>query len=646
MGAKQNKKSQNKTQSKKALVDHDQELVKAKTNNNNTNSIGSDLATIWRESIQNNNKSIYLWGVLPLVLLVLWTSTTASSSPQLVEDVNKSPLGRVLDHVVHVSREIVRYDHEIPFDVVDRTLYANQNISKGSLILDIPRPTHLWQTDALLDPFIRENLFSARHEVSGQLVDHKAYLAAYLAMYANSTSSYSTYLNYLPTEKDYELHPIFQPLDRLAQTFGTHSMAYILIRNQRMEWESEYQAFVRKSPAFGKQVSNLHDYLVARIHVVSRAYSTLTTPQESDVVGGTKSDLDLYLRALNYNYAKDGFTVMVPILDALNHHHKNYNVEYKYNPDSHSFSILAAQDIPVNTELTINYGSKVDQWLYTNYGFVNTDGSGRAGASLAAFHTLHAAKASIPREAAAYKEYQEAQRKELLAYFHYDDGIDHCVGSQDDTTPLQRILDDDLLEFKRMKFNLLKTIVNDPLRWMVSLPPRNVSAAGSFGVPTFSMDVMETLDKDSGLMGIFSTCRLLALAKEDYTGRAKEVLEGLLKKYSTAEPKFRMIPGSPQLEYRARVWLKRLVLSTLQKYKDCPTTSSSSAEEAERLLTLQSGNNHNVPALQIMESHIRLEELQTLEFLLEYTNQYLEREKNAAKHIHEKPCPAELSANL
>ena len=355
MGAKQNKKSQNKV--KKAADDHNQELVKPKANN----SIGADLAALWRANIQNNNnKSIYLWGVLPLVLLALWSSTT--TTPPQVVDVNRSPLGRVLDHVVQVNRDLVWYDHDVPIDVVDRTVYANQNISKGSLILDIPRPTHVWATDALQDPFIRENLFSARHEVTGHLVDHKAYLAAYLAMQANTTSSYSTYLNYLPTAQDYDNHPIFQPLERLAETFATHSMAYILLRNQKVEFESEYRAFVRQSPAFAQHVPTLHDYLVARIHVVSRSYSTLGTAQESDLAGGSKADLDLYLRTLNYNYAKEGFTVMVPILDALNHHHLHYNAEYRYNPDSHSFSIIAAQDITPNTELIINYGSKVDQW--------------------------------------------------------------------------------------------------------------------------------------------------------------------------------------------------------------------------------------------------------------------------------------------
>lgn len=259
---------------------------------------------------------------------------------------------------------------------------------------------------------------------------------------------------------------------------------------------------------------------------------------------------------------------------------------------------------------------------------------------------MHSTKASVPREAAAYKEYLTTQRQELLSYFHYDDGIDHCVGSVETTTPLQKYLDEEtLFEFKQMKFNLLKTVVNDPLRWMVSLPPRTATTVvGSSTIPTFSMDVIGTLDQDIGLMNIISTCRLLGLAKEDYNGRAKEVLEGLLKKYGNVpDAKFRMIPGSPELEYRARVWLKRLVLATLQKFKDIPTTSSSSAEEAERLVALQ---RNNASIHEIMESHVRLEELQALELVLEYTNQYLEREKMAAKHIHEKPCPAALSADL
>lgn len=350
MGVKQTKKSQKKAHNKKSV---DDEIVKNQSKKTND-------VTIW-----NDKKAIYLWGILPAVLLFLWTSTSTKSS----DDIHKSPLEIVLEKVVEVGRETIFYDQYVPFEIVDRTIQAKRGIIKGSLIMDIPRGAQLWQTDALVDPFVRDHLFSARHSPSGKLVDHKAYLAAYLALTSNTTytpnsmnKAHRAYLNYLPKEQNYESHPIFQSHEHLANTFGEHSMSYDLIRRLQLEWDSEYQAFVKMSPDFAAMVPRLEDYLVARVQVVSRSYSTQTSPQESDVVGSTSADLELYLRALNYDYAKDGFAVMVPILDALNHHMNNFNVEYKYNPDSRSFSIFATKDIAKGTELIINYGSKVDQW--------------------------------------------------------------------------------------------------------------------------------------------------------------------------------------------------------------------------------------------------------------------------------------------
>lgn len=259
---------------------------------------------------------------------------------------------------------------------------------------------------------------------------------------------------------------------------------------------------------------------------------------------------------------------------------------------------------------------------------------------MAAFHTMHSAKVSVPEDVAARKEFHLVQRKELLPYFQYDDGVDHCVGNTEGTS-LQKLLDDGLLEFKKHKMTLLETIANDPLKWIVSLPPRTVNVGSN--IPFYTKEFLEKLDEDMGLMAILSTCRLLALTKEDYHGRAKDILEALIKKYNSGDEKFRMIPGAAPLEYRARVWLKRLATAVLQSYQACPTTSSSAAEEAERLLMLQA-TNASMP--EIMESNIRLAELQTLELLIAYSNQYMEKEKDAAKHIHDEPCSMELSNSL
>lgn len=638
----------------------------AKQGNKTVTSERNDLV----QFISSNKASVYVWGCLPFVLFLLWTSTTTMSSVfrarQHQQDIgnneNGPQLENLLSKVIEVGRKSLFYDKDLSFEIMDRTIKAKKPIAKGSLIMDIAREAQIWHTDALLDPFIRDHLFSAQHSASGDLVDHRAYLAVYLSMHSKKSTvnrKYSSYLDYLPTETDYATHPVLQTPEYLAQTFGKHSMTYNMIRQRQTEWESEYQAFVQKSSEFALMIPRVQDYLVARIHVASRSFTTGSTPKESDLGGTTSStDLDLYLKALGYDYAKDGFVVMVPILDALDHHHQDYNLDYRYNPDSRSYSLVAARDIPQGEELLINYGSKVDQWLYANYGFVNTDGSGRSGASLAAFHTIHNAVAETE------SQNKEEQRKQMLPYFLYDDGYEHCVS---EGTKYEKLLD-----FKRTKMSFLEMFVNQHDKWMVSLPPRTNQTSGAVGdsagstastmIPSYAPSAMQALVDEDGMMGILSTCRLLALIPQDYNGRAKDIMGGLLNRHRYSgekKAKFRMIPGASSLEYRARAWLKRLAMAKMEQYKSCPTTSSSSAEEAKVLATMleedqvptQSASPGRPANHQKIESHLRLGELQTLELLIQYADEYLsvaQREDRQGEfhHIRNDPCPVSHWENL
>lgn len=609
----------------------------------------------------DDKKRLYVLGILPLALLVLGSivSSTLAPSIRASNSGNKSPLQILFDAVIEAGRKTIFYERDFAFYIQNRKMVARRNIRKGSLILDLPRDAQLWHTEALADPFIRQELFAAKHAASGNLVSQRAYLAAFVALLTSDKDNdltnlpmtrmdpkvLSAYLDYLPKEADYASHPVLQGNDYLARTFGEHSLTYSLIRRRQMEWESEYHGFCQMSKAFAARVPRIQDYLVARIHIASRSFSASAAGLDSDstIAGIPQDDMAMYSKTLGYDYQKDGFVVMAPVLDALDHSMRFSNVDKHYNPDSKSFTLVATRDIPAGTELVTTYGGKVDPWLYANYGFVNTDGSGPLGASLAAFHTIYHDVVSIPNESSDggsdKKEFQMAQRKdELLRYLQYDDGMDHCIGAQQEDT--------NMLEFKRMKLELLESIANRPELWMISLPPRTLlRQEGDSYIPYFAPTVSATIEQEDGLKWILSTCRLLALLPTDYQGRASGIVEGLVQRLHSGDDMFRMIPGEPSLEYRARVWLKRLAMAKLEHYKVNPLLGSTAAEEIEHLMNITSAG---MSTWERMESHVRLGELQALELLIDFANAYLRQGGSNIDHttIRDEPCPQDLSEYL
>ncbi|MGK3734647.1 MAG: hypothetical protein ACI8RD_008784 [Bacillariaceae sp.] len=160
-------------------------------------------------------------------------------------------------------------------------------------------------------------------------------------------------MNILPTFEDYEAHhPVTFDLKELNSLYGAHTQTHFLDSKRKEEIESEYKAFVRVCSEFGESIS-YKDYVAARLNVQARGFEA-----------GPLSDQDAPLKELEWygkNFGIDirkKVTEMVPILDGLNSHHKERNVQCKYLPESKKFLAYASKNISKGAKLFDTYGDR------------------------------------------------------------------------------------------------------------------------------------------------------------------------------------------------------------------------------------------------------------------------------------------------
>ena len=249
----------------------------------------------------------------------------------------------------------------------ERTLISGKTLEKNWKLFEIPRDMQIWTLDAFRDGFVKNKLIGARHSNTDAFLVEQAFLAAYLAMLikrnisAQQTSANhqqkksSFYLDILPTYEDYESHhPVTFDLRELNSLYGAHTQTYFLVSKRKEEIESEYKAFVRISSEFSESIS-YKDYVAARLNVQARGFEA-----------GPLSDQDAPLKELEWyrkNFGvniREKVTAMVPILDGLNSHHIERNVQYKYVPESKKFLAYASKNIPKGAELFDTYGSRAE----------------------------------------------------------------------------------------------------------------------------------------------------------------------------------------------------------------------------------------------------------------------------------------------
>jgi SET domain len=248
---------------------------------------------------------------------------------------------------------------------VDRTLFAGRRLEQGWKLFEIPRSMQIWTLDALRDPFIKNNLFGARHLATHQPLASKAFLAAYVAVLLKSEPDEKQpdaarklrelYLELLPTYEDFKTHhPVTADLRELNSKLGANTYAYFMVSRRKAEIESEYKAFCYVSHAFKNKVT-FEDYVAARLIVQTREFHTGAL----DGSDASMQELELYSKHLSIDL-NPGSSALVPIVDAMNAHHEKHNVHYKYVPESKKFYLYASKDIQAGAELLESYGDRAE----------------------------------------------------------------------------------------------------------------------------------------------------------------------------------------------------------------------------------------------------------------------------------------------
>jgi hypothetical protein len=219
--------------------------------------------------------------------------------------------------------------------------------------------------DALRDPFIKKNLFGARHLKTQQPLTSKAFLAAHLAVLQSSRTRGShdsvaakqreIYLGLLPTYDDFKSHhPVLFGLRELSSKFGANSYFYYWVSRRKAEIESEYKAFSNVSSVF-QEIVSFEDYVAARMSVQTRTFRSAPL----DKLDASPEELHLYRKHLGIDL-REGSTAAIALVDALNAHHEQHTVEYKFIPETKKFYLYAAKDIPAGAELYTSYGDRAE----------------------------------------------------------------------------------------------------------------------------------------------------------------------------------------------------------------------------------------------------------------------------------------------
>ena len=447
-----------------------------------------------------------------------------------------------------------------------RSFRATRDIQVGEKLFEVPRSIQIWDLEALRDPFVRDNLFGAKHKLSNNRVGSQAYLAAYIAMqlYKSIQSPEEldpirlAYLKSLPTLSDLSYHPVLWDQSELDRILGTRSSAHHAMRAYSYMIDSEYEALSERSSLFAQMVTK-DDYTVARINVLTRAYS-MGPPSAAEAIDGQSwnEELSKYRADIGLDLMDEdiGCHALVPIADLFNHHPSN-NVGYKHennDPDQQNFVLkVLNRKIIQGTEPYVTYGELTDSRLFARYGFVNGDGSGKTQARLAFHHqplkTQFDSQFSFLPYAGSLEGNRRFQRNLVVRYLLYDDGYIDCIQGPD-THPEQA-------ELKRLKLEHLVNIADDPDRWNTILPPRNAFSlpAASIHVPiTYAVPGFLGSLGSYSLANLLETCRLMSLINSDFDGKAIEVLKENLSNQS-----FVVGRQNEALEFRATVCVGRWI---------------------------------------------------------------------------------------
>jgi hypothetical protein len=244
------------------------------------------------------------------------------------------------------------------------TLQSGRKLEQGWKLFEIPRSMQIWTLDALRDPFVKNNLFGAKHLKTNNPLSPDAFLAAHISVLRSkkqdieqkndmsANPNQQMYLDILPTYDDYKkFHPVNFDLRELTSKHGPNSYLYFLVSRQKTEIESEYKSFTKLSSEF-KDLVTYNDYVASRLNVQTKALNVALDGNDA-----TKEELELYRKHLGVDI-EIYCSAIVPLIDSIDGNHAKQNVQHKYVPETKKFFLYASKDIPSGTQLYGSYGDR------------------------------------------------------------------------------------------------------------------------------------------------------------------------------------------------------------------------------------------------------------------------------------------------
>ena len=492
-----------------------------------------------------------------------------------------------------------------------RTLKVKHEIEANTVLLEIARPGHMSDTDAMQDEWIQKHFFNCHHiktvatnsnqqspyilETEPEPVQSRAYLAVLLIRMLKGQHKVhdpvvKKWLEYLPTIPEMQQHhPVLQDSSELQSTLGSHSAAYYWIGQKQDLVHAEYQALTAQYPDFANQVSR-NEYTYARCLGMSRALSTPPTVN-------MQASLAL-------------------VIDAMNHDAKQENVGYVYNPVTDKFVAIAKTNIAAGSELLLSYGQRLyPSRLFASYGFVPPQQEsssllgGSGGVNLAVFHKVHS---SMPWATPPPQQ----QGNHLVHYLTYDVGHESCLQapSGDDNNMIHPT---SLLKYYQFIF----------LEW-----------AGSIA-DFWIFPVHNGHDVPDALYWTMSLCRFLTMTPNDEQGAVERVGLQLSNMYTSnlAYESFLFLGAqdatNPAWEYRAIFLLQQLARTAVEQFG-----STVQQEEAQIKASVPHSTAWNV-------AMVRRSELSSLQVVLDYAQSRLDKlsKFKPATGLRQEPCPLEHS---
>mmetsp|Transcript_24444 Transcript_24444/g.36449 ORF Transcript_24444/g.36449 Transcript_24444/m.36449 type:complete len:329 (+) Transcript_24444:1-987(+) len=326
----------------------------------------------------------------------------------------------------------------------------------------------------------------------------------------------------------------------------------------------------------------------------------------------------------------------MPVNDWMNSHANN-NVEVgEYNPVSRTWQASSIKPIPKGGELINNYGERLDVVLFSQYGYVPSDGSGSTFARLYAYHDI---------SLAGYQPNKEPPQETMLKYLQRDFGYFECI--QGKKHP-------EAAELKQLKSLYLQKISTDNERWSVPLPPRaksnktpisTTTIPDNYKVPSFGVDIDEYLE--SAALKASLPCRLITLTHRDLDGNGYTILIEDLEEMNegSSGALLKLEWAEINIAWMIRTLHCMHTLASVQKQR----YGTSVASQEKQILEMRE-NNSRVDSFEWNAAHLKLGEMQSQEVIENFTLLFLESmemdDNSEDFFVRNEPCPWEYSKEL